>query len=137
MRDESIVCVRCTSVLDESELAGLLVDVCPRCGGLWLDEGELAKLAGVPESKLGPLREALAGSDGGPPPIPSDTQKKCPACPGQLQEVKLGPVTVDACGQCRGLFLDRGELDQAVDMVKTQDADHATVLAALHVAALG
>ena len=38
-------CPRCESVLlTERERDGILVDVCSRCRGLWLDRGELEKL---------------------------------------------------------------------------------------------
>jgi len=38
-------CPRCDHVvLDEREREGLLVDVCAKCRGVWLDRGELEKL---------------------------------------------------------------------------------------------
>jgi uncharacterized protein len=38
-------CLRCDGVeLEERERDGLLVDVCTRCRGVWLDRGELEKL---------------------------------------------------------------------------------------------
>jgi Zn-finger nucleic acid-binding protein len=35
-----------------------------------------------------------------------------------LKEVVVGPVHVDYCTKCHGVFLDRGELDQAVQAVR-------------------
>jgi len=35
----------------------------------------------------------------------------CPNCSGELLEVERSGVRIDACRQCRGVFLDRGELD--------------------------
>ncbi len=32
--------------LDERHSHGIEIDVCPKCGGVWLDRGELEKLAG-------------------------------------------------------------------------------------------
>ena len=41
-------CPLCTdSVLDVTQQAGVEIDVCPRCRGVWLDRGELEKLAAV------------------------------------------------------------------------------------------
>lgn len=38
-------CPRCdSSVLEERERGGLMVDVCAKCRGVWLDRGELEKL---------------------------------------------------------------------------------------------
>ena len=39
----------------------------------------------------------------------------CPKCGMQLQTVKNGPVEVDACFNCGGVFLDAGELEQIVE----------------------
>ena len=36
---------------------------------------------------------------------------KCPKCGGQMSEVRLDNVMVDTCGQCQGVYFDRGELD--------------------------
>src|SRR5688500_18213265 len=39
-------------------------------------------------------------------------QGPCPACGAQLVQVERSGVRIDACRQCRGVFLDRGELDE-------------------------
>jgi Zn-finger nucleic acid-binding protein len=36
----------------------------------------------------------------------------CPSCSGELVEVERSGIHIDACRQCRGVFLDRGELDE-------------------------
>ena len=36
----------------------------------------------------------------------------CPNCGGQLMQFERSGVRIDACRQCRGVWLDRGELDQ-------------------------
>ena len=138
MPAENIVCVKCTSVLDKSTIADVEVDLCPKCGGLWLDKGEISKLAAMADPELGDLRTALVGKSG-PPPIPSETKQHCPACPGSLKEVVLGPVHVDYCGKCHGIFLDRGELDQAVVAVRAKAGPAVTkqVLAVAAKAAQG
>jgi Zn-finger nucleic acid-binding protein len=38
-------CPKCDALLDEVTRAGILVDVCPRCLGMWLERGELEKIA--------------------------------------------------------------------------------------------
>ncbi|MFD3404345.1 zf-TFIIB domain-containing protein [Kribbella sp. NPDC058693] len=40
---------------------------------------------------------------------------KCPKCRGQMRSYERNSVTVDQCGECRGIFLDRGELERLVD----------------------
>ncbi len=111
----NLCCLKCTSVLDRSTVEGIEVDHCPSCGGLWLDHGEVERLGrGKPED-LDRLRTALVGKTA--PDPASDTTTSCPACPGQLKEVELGPVHIEYCGKCHGIFLDKGELDQAVKAV--------------------
>lgn len=39
----------------------------------------------------------------------------CPKCDGAMRTYERGGVTVDQCGECRGIFLDRGELDRLID----------------------
>jgi Zn-finger nucleic acid-binding protein len=39
----------------------------------------------------------------------------CPACGGELVELERSGVHVDACRQCRGVWLDRGELDRILE----------------------
>ncbi|RCV54986.1 TFIIB-type zinc ribbon-containing protein [Marinitenerispora sediminis] len=43
------------------------------------------------------------------------TQLNCPKCPGGLSRRVLVGVTVDQCAKCRGIFLDRGELEQLLE----------------------
>ena len=36
----------------------------------------------------------------------------CPKCHGEMRVYERSGVTVDQCTECRGLFLDRGELEK-------------------------
>jgi len=36
---------------------------------------------------------------------------KCPKCGHDLEEQKMGPLLVDKCADCGGVFFDAGELD--------------------------
>lgn len=127
----NICCVKCNSVLDKAEFQGLEVDLCPKCGGLWLDRGEIVRASKLPDAELDRLRGLLTGAKG-PPPVPTTTKVPCPACEGHLSEVVLGAVHVDYCGTCHGIFLDRGELEAAVTAIraKNQSATPQEVMAA-------
>jgi Zn-finger nucleic acid-binding protein len=39
----------------------------------------------------------------------------CPKCQGAMRTYERSGVTVDQCSECRGVFLDRGELERLVD----------------------
>ena len=39
----------------------------------------------------------------------------CPKCHGTMRTYERNGVHVDQCGDCRGIFLDRGELERLID----------------------
>lgn len=39
----------------------------------------------------------------------------CPKCQGTMRTYERSGITVDQCADCRGIFLDRGELEHLVD----------------------
>ncbi|WP_432995052.1 zf-TFIIB domain-containing protein [Dactylosporangium sp. CA-233914] len=39
----------------------------------------------------------------------------CPKCRGEMRQFERSGVTVDQCLECRGIFLDRGELERLID----------------------
>lgn len=40
----------------------------------------------------------------------------CPKCGAGMRSYERSGVTVDQCNECRGIFLDRGELDRLLDL---------------------
>jgi hypothetical protein len=130
MATENIVCVKCTSVLDRTTIGGIEVDNCPQCGGLWLDRGELEKLKSLGSDELEELRKML-GVNPKVPPVPDETTVHCPACEGKLKEVQFGNILIDFCDTCKGLWLDKGELDAAIKHIEQhgKSVDKLLVLA--------
>jgi len=39
----------------------------------------------------------------------------CPKCHGEMRVYERSGVTIDQCTECRGIFLDRGELEKLFD----------------------
>jgi len=39
----------------------------------------------------------------------------CPKCQGEMRTYERNGINVDQCADCRGLFLDRGELERLVE----------------------
>jgi Zn-finger nucleic acid-binding protein len=104
------VCPACTAVLIGFEFEGIEIDHCMRCGGTWLDPGELEQIV------------LMAGADGqeelldamaAPGDLPAG-DRRCPRCGKRLKEVRLGPqlgdIAIDRCPRGDGLWLDQGEL---------------------------
>ena len=50
------------------------------------------------------------------------TPLRCPSCGSRLVEVERADVLIDACPECRGIWLDRGELDKI--LVKERRMSH-------------
>lgn len=46
---------------------------------------------------------------------PATTSLVCPKCGGAMRAYERSGVIIDQCGECRGIFLDRGELERLVD----------------------
>lgn len=53
-----------------------------------------------------------AGPDGPQDaPNPGGTAYRCPKCGGSMRSYERNRVTIEQCTDCRGIFLDRGELE--------------------------
>lgn len=46
----------------------------------------------------------------------------CPVCSNELRPVDRGGIEIDVCPQCRGVWLDRGELDKLIAAASTHYA---------------
>jgi Zn-finger nucleic acid-binding protein len=103
---------------------GLEVDSCPECFGLWFDREELKEFLQRPElahrlSEVEP--QALTTT-------PRHAIRLCPGCQNALSETSLGEVLVDFCSRCRGIWLDQGELDRAVEQYRQGQRGNLVVL---------
>jgi uncharacterized protein len=49
----------------------------------------------------------------------------CPKCQGLMRTYERSGVTVDQCTDCRGIFLDRGELERLVDAEQGWQRSHS------------
>lgn len=110
-------CPRCWVALEPEKRAvfgpDITVDVCPQCSGEYLDKGELKRLTG--DRDLHALLTKHLGVD-------ADSDLVCPSCGGimdaeYLEVDKDTEVEVEVCLDCKGLWLDDGEL------AKLQDAE--------------
>jgi Zn-finger nucleic acid-binding protein len=52
------------------------------------------------------------------------TDLVCPKCQGLMRTYERSGVTVDQCTECRGIFLDRGELERLVDAEQGWQRSH-------------
>ncbi|MGI5861045.1 MAG: protein kinase domain-containing protein [Myxococcales bacterium] len=119
VRPRRAQCPRCRRDLSLSRVGAVEVDGCHRCGGLWLDEGELQELCNHPLVLLACARrfvptELLTVASGG----------NCPRCAEPLEPFQfdsLRGIQLDRCPRCRGVWLDHGEAE-AIDARLNEDA---------------
>jgi Zn-finger nucleic acid-binding protein len=101
------------------------VDYCHRCGGVWLDSGELEMMGRMAGALQCELLDALAQGRG----ASEESNRRCPICRATLAEVRTEtdpPIAVDRCGEGHGLWFDRGELRA---LVQAADAPADNILA--------
>lgn len=83
-------------------------DMCEACGSLWLDAGELDKMAFQVTGSIEYCSEDKAEGI-------SELSKKCPRCEDTTLDkmffIGYTDIVIDHCPNCSGFWLDGGELD--------------------------
>ncbi|MDP3900921.1 MAG: zf-TFIIB domain-containing protein [bacterium] len=102
-------CPHCAVRLEDSLVAGVKIEYCPRCYGMWFEQGEL-ELAQDHRDRTLRWLDVDLWKDPALLKV-SRGNKKCPEDRLPLAEVEYGDsgVKVDVCSVCRGAWLDRGE----------------------------
>ena len=103
-------CPACKTAMITLELADVEIDHCIRCGGIWLDAGELELLMDDPQKTRGLLDSFREESH------PTEKPRRCPICDKTMTQVNVGhaqpPLFIDKCRRGDGLWFDRGELQE-------------------------
>ena len=111
----ALTCPQCAAQMKEvtaRATAGysIVLDQCPRCGGIWCDRWELYPLTAAAAERLDPVdQEALQQ----PTPVRTE-HRECPRCRARMQRLRDPSLPPDACIErcpnCDGMWLNRGEL---------------------------
>jgi len=111
-------CPKCDKYLDEVLINHSKVDRCGRCGGIWFDKDELKNVKDERDHNLSWLDFDLWSNENHLKP--SGTFINCPRDGKPLFKIKYGPsdVMVDVCLECRGVWLDKNELDKILKELK-------------------
>ena len=115
-----LTCPACKGELSpyKCEVSSLEIDCCFNCRGLWFDGGELRRFFSSPKLYK---KFRLPEQDFKGKPVDSGEARTCPRCTSQvLSQVKVGDVVVDECGECKGIWLDSGEVSRLIDMQETK-----------------
>jgi len=108
-------CPICNEPMIVLEYAGVEVDFCTECSGVWLDEGELELLLGLDAPEVAKLISAGEGA------AIDEAKRRCPACDALMVKEVFGtdpPVVYDRCPHNHGLFFDKGELSAILDYMQ-------------------
>lgn len=112
-------CPACHSAMITMDLAGIEIDHCLDCGGIWLDRGELEAFINDQQrvqELMGSL-SLLQCTLGRP--------RRCPICDVKMEKVQLGTqqvlLVLDRCPRQDGLWFDRGELTQVLQRAGLED----------------
>ena len=100
-------CPKCRVEMLGLALLGVEIEVCPLCNGSWLDKDELRQIT----RSRGKNAVAVKVVSKRP------TQFRCPRCRVPLEEgshVNDPDFLIDECGECGGIWLDRGELTRLI-----------------------
>jgi len=109
------------------------VDACETCRGIWLDSGELERIQDARERDYSARLQDIttiadAYEEARQERLP---ELSCPSCGASMVPREYGycsQILIDACPECRGIWLDRGELE-ALEMFfererqRTREAD--------------
>jgi len=110
-------CPNGDSPLETKEINKTFVQTCPKCGGMFLEHGQLNQVA---DKTPGDLEYSTVDLDSGQHPDTSGTIN-CPRDNAPMAKVDFNvdsPIILDYCKICHGFWLDGGELARINNEVK-------------------
>jgi predicted Zn finger-like uncharacterized protein len=111
----ALTCPQCAAPMNEVRAEAktgymVLLDQCPRCGGIWCDRWELYPVTEAAAERIDVAdKEALHQAT-----PPANEQLECPRCRARMFRFRDPTIPADArierCPNCDGMWLNRGEL---------------------------
>ena len=110
-------CPNCGAELAAATRNGISVEACPSCQGLWLTPQELNALEDE-TFRLGDDEKGTLVFSSEP------TARKCPVCGGALRtfEYRLYDLDLDYCEAGHGFWLDAGEDQRVLDLMREEQS---------------
>jgi len=105
--EHALACPKCGTRMERIAHAGVEIDRCTLCRGLWFDSKEAEQLRHVHGAETIDVGDARVGRA-----MDGQTGVECPLCRLPLERVpdpKQPHVWVDRCPGCKGAFFDAGE----------------------------
>ncbi|MFC1746163.1 zf-TFIIB domain-containing protein, partial [Candidatus Riflebacteria bacterium] len=121
-------CPRCQTGLKNTVYEGIQIETCTSCEGEWLDFGELKKVIDTVEDTFTPEEMEMVESidDNNFDVVDqSPDDLNCVNCRNQkldrVQYASSTKVFIDKCPFCKGVWLDKGELESIQILVEEWD----------------
>lgn len=99
MSEQKIKCLECSSLMEEVlTRKGVLIDVCPACKGVWMDQGELTFFSKDKRALKEYTREGLENTQ--------EIETLCSRCESNMQAGRIPTLSckVVECFSCKGIF---------------------------------
>jgi len=113
-------CPKCNIELKVKVIGDIDVDECESCKGIWFDRGELKEAEGLADSNLGWIDFEIWKH---PENFKAkDTELSCPVDGTNMTSIEYGHtgVRVDNCGNCHGIWLDKGEFPKIIESLEDE-----------------
>lgn len=110
-----MVCLRCNEEMIKEGFKNVLIDHCPRCGGVWLDRKELERIVENKKSKT--VKNLWYDIK-----MEHYIEKRfpmingCQKCGGHIVEYEKDGLLIDRCLSCRGVFFDKKEFEYILSL---------------------
>ena len=119
------VCPDCELDLKHQTFRNVTVDVCPRCAGIFFDEGEVNKLRIDGNDAMGELEEMVRPSEDFIVDFRTMTEvsRRCPGCKTSMDKMRYlysSPIMLDSCPNCCGVWVEDGELRRMQDVLTAE-----------------
>lgn len=111
-------CPNCNLVLVATKRDGINMETCPQCRGMWLTRQEMEQL----EDEAFDLGDDKKGTR-----VFNSTAdtRKCPECGERMNrfQYRFYELEMDLCGQGHGFWLEAGEDQRVLELMKKEEAD--------------
>lgn len=107
-RQAALACPGCAAVLEPKQVGETTIDVCPACGGIWVDwfDGELSEMVRGAPRTTGTGTPGRAGSS----TCPRDGR------PLDAERYLASRAEILRCGDCSGAFVPRAAAHEIAAM---------------------
>lgn len=112
-------CPDCSVALVTRAFQGIVIDACPRCAGIFFDEGEVNDLKAKGLQAMEDLEAAIV------PQVTieatADKFRLCPNCQNSMDKFRYmyhSDVVLDECGKCGGIWVQDGELGRMREVLQ-------------------